>query len=290
MKWRRKSLWILAAATVVIAARGELANWVENVESASRLESVFFRSVPLPGGGVLMRRPPKETRPELTKLIAASPSEADLYSLRAREAEEQLDSKAAEADWKRYAALAEDKAAGSLALADFYHRRLRPQEELATLEAAARQPSSASDRLRPPAQQRSWKTFQRMAALIDGQALPAESGLAVYRSWIARYPAEPQAYTRLFVYALAKKRASDAAQAIAAYRKAFPDDIVFSVSATAQLERGEGATDRALASYSTAFQPLWPPELVKKYFDLMRETKSLGSYLAAARRQAAANP
>ena len=60
-------------------------------------------------GSVPVRRPPKETRPELTALITATPADAELYSLRALEAEQQLDFTAAEADWKTYAEKSADK-------------------------------------------------------------------------------------------------------------------------------------------------------------------------------------
>ncbi|MEO7144855.1 MAG: hypothetical protein ABI165_15250, partial [Bryobacteraceae bacterium] len=292
MKWRRKFLWAAAAAAtaLVIAARAELSRWAENVEGASRLESVFFRAVPLPGGAVPMRRPPKETRPELTRLIAAAPAQADLYSLRALEAEQELDFQAAGTDWKKYAALVSDKPAGDLALADFYHRRLRPRDELAALALAAHAPPPAAERLLPALEQRPWKTFERILELIDAQALPVEAGIEQYWAWATHYPKEQQVYSRWFAYALTRKRMRAAEEAVAAYRKAFPDDAVFPVSARAQIERSGGAPAGALAVYDRSFRPLWPPELVKDYFALLGETKSLGKYLAEARRAEAANP
>ena len=72
------------------------------------------------------RRPPHETRPALTDLIKAQPRNADLYSLRALEDEQQLDFTAAEADWKAYVENSTDKISAQLALADFYHRRSGP--------------------------------------------------------------------------------------------------------------------------------------------------------------------
>ena len=119
-----------------IAAYAELARWVQESLLPSRLEAVFFRAVTLPTGAVEIRRPPKETRAELSKLIAASPSEANLYALRAREEELQLDFKAAETDWKKSAQLQD--------LADFYDRRIRPKDEIAVLESIGKAPSPAA--------------------------------------------------------------------------------------------------------------------------------------------------
>ena len=139
--------WLIGAALVAVAGRAELAQWVQHIPGASALESVFFRDVAMPAGVVKSRRPPRETVAELTKQIAAAPSRADLVTLRAHEAELNLDFTTAEQDWKTYARLAGDKVEGSVALADYYHRRLQPKEELAALLQAASQPSSGRDAL-----------------------------------------------------------------------------------------------------------------------------------------------
>ena len=89
--------WIAAAALpaglliAALSAHGELDKWVENIDAGNKLEGVFFRAFPLANGSVIARRHPKETRAELSKLIDQSPTEADLLSLRALEAEKQLD-------------------------------------------------------------------------------------------------------------------------------------------------------------------------------------------------------
>ena len=98
--------WLIGAALVAVAGRAELAQWVQHIPGASALESVFFRDVAMPAGVVKSRRPPRETVAELTKQIAAAPSRADLVTLRAHEAELNLDFTTAEQDWKTYARLA----------------------------------------------------------------------------------------------------------------------------------------------------------------------------------------
>src|SRR5882762_2351729 len=108
-----------------MSALGELPSWIRNVEGGRALEAAFFRMMSLPGGGVWFRRPPHETRPALTDLITAQSHNAELYSLRALEDEQQLDPVAAESDWKAYLDHASDKISAQFALADFYHRRLR---------------------------------------------------------------------------------------------------------------------------------------------------------------------
>ncbi len=110
----------------MMSAWGDLPSWIRNIEAGSAIESAIFRSMSLPGGAVLFRRPPSETRPALSELIKNQPKSADLYSLRALEDEQQLDFAAAESDWKSYADNTSSRAAGQFALADFYHRRVRP--------------------------------------------------------------------------------------------------------------------------------------------------------------------
>lgn len=87
----------------VASARGALPEWIRNVEGGTAIEAALFRAMSLPGGAVLFRRPPAETRPALGELIKAQPQNADLYSLRALEDEQQLDFSAAESDWKKHA-------------------------------------------------------------------------------------------------------------------------------------------------------------------------------------------
>jgi len=90
--------WWIAAATVllstagfVLGAKGDLPIWIRNVEAKTGLERAFFRSMQLPYGEVLFRRPPAETRPALGELVQQQPTDANLYALRALEAEQQLD-------------------------------------------------------------------------------------------------------------------------------------------------------------------------------------------------------
>jgi Tfp pilus assembly protein PilF len=293
LKWSRNRLWFLAAAflAAALAAYAVLPRWLANVPATARMDGVFFRTVEMAGGPVRVRRSPAEIRASLTKLIAETPSDAGLYPLRAHEAEEVLDFAAAEADWKKCSELAADKGAGQLALADFYHRRLRPEDELRALDAAAAAgPASRQEKYLPADQQRPWHTFERALELVDAQALPAEAGMARYRAWIARYPRERAVYNKFFDYLLARKQFAAATEFIASCEKTFPEDAAFPVSARARIEESRGSIEQALAVYDRAFQPLWPPELVKDYFGLLERTHNLRKFLEHARAAVVANP
>src|SRR6185436_14822190 len=150
---------VVAAAGIVaaltIGSRGveaELPEWVRNIAVPGPYREAIFRDVTMPGGPVEVRRPPADARAALLKLPS---TDTDLLPLRARVAEEALDFQAAEADWKTYASLSKDVAAGQLTLADFYHRRLMPPQEAEALAAAAQAPDLPGDRLVPVAERRS---------------------------------------------------------------------------------------------------------------------------------------
>ena len=138
-----------------IAARGDLVEWLQNLESNGRFEAAFFRTVTLLGSPVSVRRSPLEARNALNDLVSKSPNDPEVYRMRARADEAQLDLTAAEADWQKYAQLASDKVDVQLQLADFYHRRLRPLDEIKALAAAGQAPSSPAEKLLTPNHQRS---------------------------------------------------------------------------------------------------------------------------------------
>ena len=275
MKYYRR-LALIAAVLCALTLHAELGEWVEHLAVESGLQRVFFRTMSLPAGAVEARRPPAETRPALAELIAARPTSADLYRLRASEAELALDFTAAEADWRKYAQLHADRAASYLALADFYHRRLRPADEVQALDMVA-----------TPA------SFARSISVIREQALPATLATAQYRAWIAHDPHEPAVYRQFFNYLVEQKQFTAASRRIAAYRLAFPghaDANVEPVREAAFLAERQGTPAQALAVYDRAFEPLMPDALIKDYFDLLTGQGKLRDFLAAARGKAQADP
>jgi tetratricopeptide (TPR) repeat protein len=273
-----------------MAARGNLVDWLQNLEGNGRFEMIFFRVISLPAGPLTIRRLPAESRRTLDELVAKAPNDAELYLMRARADEEQLDFTAAEADWQKYAQLASAKVDVQLQLADFYHRRVRPLDEIKALATAARAPSLPAERLLPPNQQRAWQTFDRIFQVIRLQALPNTLSMEQYNAWIARYPKEASTYSRFFNFLLEAKKLAEAERLIGRYEKAFPHDNVFPIEARATLAYKRGSTDEALALYDHSFQPLWPPDLIQDYFNLLKETHRRREFLSRAHAAASANP
>ena len=223
-------------------------------------------------------------------MIKTQPHNAELYSLRALEDEQQLDAAAAESDWKAYVENSSDKVSAQLALADFYRRRSRPADEIKTLSLVAKAAPLDSEKLTVPTQQHSWLAFERIFGVIQAQGLPKETSIGQYRAWIARYPAQPSLYARFLQFLVAEKQYAAAGELIASYRKQFPDDQIFPVKAKAMLEYRRGSVREGLSVYEESFQPLWDPQLVKSYFDLLRDTQSLRKFRDDAHAALLANP
>ena len=271
----------MAATLVACSAfflRGDMEPWVQHIPASPAI-AALFRSVPMPGGAVSILRPPSEARPALTSLISGSLRDATLYRLRAQEAEMALDFAAAEADWKSYVQNAPDRYNAQIELADFYHRRIRPRDEIATLNAAATEPD---DPLEPAAAQKAWSAFERMASLPD-------AGEPVFRAWVARYPNEPAARSKLIAFLSANEQFVAAETEIANYGRDFKNDVE-PVRMRADLEIQRGAAGAALAVYDRAFQPLWPEQMRASYFKLLEEQGQLREFAGRARAALASNP
>jgi len=286
--------WIVVVVAVLllvaVTTRADHPEWIKFIEAGSRIEQAFFRPYNLPAGTVNLRRPPKETRVELTTLINATPAQADLYSYRAREEELLLDFNAAEADWKKYVELAANKAEANIALADYYHRQLRVPDELRALSAAASQPSPESERFTPLAQQSSWKMFERMLALCRNQLLEHSAVRDVHQQWTARYPKDIVVLQNWIRAEIAAKQFDRAEALIADYGKRFPEDQVYPTATRADMERARGRMNEALAIYEKSFDPMWPAQLMQGYFGLLRGTRNLRRFAADARDQAQKDP
>jgi tetratricopeptide (TPR) repeat protein len=279
----------LAGAWTAVASDA-IPSWLQLIEAGTRIENALFRSVPLPGGPVFTRQPPAEARPLLDELVRSEPKNAELYSLRALQDEQALDFDAAEKDWKLFATNSTDRSKAQFALADFYHRRVRPQDEIQALNVFAQLPPSAAEQFTSAARQQSWHAFERIFTVISANALPAETSDAEYRLWIARYPHEAPVYARYFDFLLTRKRFDKAIAFLPEYARAFPGDSVFGVKARALVETRRGNIAQGLAVYEHSFQPLWPQELIQGFFDLLRETQNIRKFLDESRAAIQANP
>lgn len=288
---RLASIFALLVCAIAARAAGPwLLEDLENIEKGSALETVFYRMMDMPGGSVAYLRPAKETRPALSQLIQQSAGDANLYMLRALEDERQLDFAAAEADWKSHVDHSTDKGGAQGQLADFYERRLRPADEVKALLAMGQSPSLASEQFSASSRQRSWMSFERALKVIDRHALGSDATRKVYGEWMARYPKEPSAEARYFEYLLQNKDYSGAQAEVTSYSRKYPSDSIFPVKSQALLDYRKGSIEEGLAVYEKAFQPLWPPELVQSYFNLMKVTRRDRQMLDRSRAALAANP
>jgi tetratricopeptide (TPR) repeat protein len=263
---------------------------MENAEASSGVEKALFRLMKLPGGEALYKRSPREARPELTALMNSSKNSAALYSLRALEDEKALDFEAAEHDWKSWAQQSDDKAAANLDLADFYERRLKPQEELAALELVGQAAASPHERWTAAESQQSWKAWENALAVVDRYALGRAVAQREYAGWERRHPLEKTVYERELTFDLAGKDFSSATALIARYKKEFPGDAMFPVRAEAEVAAGRGSAKDGLAVFDRSFESLWPAELVKSYYELLNGGHQTLKTRDALRAKLAAHP
>jgi len=266
-----------------------LARWIDNVEGGSGVENALFRLMKLPGGEVLFRRPANESVSAVTALQPGG-KHAALYSLRALEEEQALNFDAAESDWRTWADQSADPVAAHLDLADFYARRLKPQQEISALEVVGKAPASAGERWTAPEQQRAWLAWERILKVVDRYGLPRADAARAYTALLDRYPQQRSAYQRQFAFLLAGNDFAAAKQLIARYRSAFPTDAVYPIKAEADLATRQGSAKDGLAVYERSFEPLWPADLVKNYYDLILKNHDQRRFADELRARLAAIP
>ena len=119
-------------------------------------------------------------------------------------------------------------------LADFYHRRTRPRDELAALMAAT---GAKDDPLLAPESQPAWHAFVRMAGVVAQERSSECVSDPVFRAWVGRYPKEPAAWLELIDHLTAGREFAAAEIEIAAYGRTFHD-----TDGTRPHARGAGAS------------------------------------------------
>ena len=291
----RRALVLSATASLGIALPGAalLPPWFQHTVSGTTIEAALFRAMALPGLSVLFPRPAAESVSELNHLVSAGPAQTELLLLRSRQEESALDLAAAERDLKAYVAQSPTDLSAKLTLADFYHRRLAVTDEFATLLEVGSAPPTAGESFQNPTTQTAWQAFERALRLATDQSIPVTSFDNLWQHWIARYPQQPTVYARAFTWDLNEHRAAEAQATLRLDKQAFPADAIFPVKASALLALAAGGPDaqsRALAVYDTAFQPLWPAELVNSYFDLLAATHNTRRFVSETQARLQQNP
>ena len=275
---------------LIAAPEQTLSGWLVNTAAGSPVEAALYRLMQLPGGNFLFRRSPREALPALTQLMAGDHPDPALWSLRALEDEQALDFDAAERDWQTWVEKAPDKAAANLDLANFYARRLKPQQELAALEVVGRTPATPQDRWTPPEDQQAWQAWERALRVVRQYALSHDTAEREYRGWEQRYPHDETICEQEFEFLLTSADDSAAADRIARVRTAFPQDTITPVKLESELAVKRGTPADGLAVYDKSFEPLWPAELVKDYYELLVQGRAARRTIDALHARIAADP
>src|SRR5262249_51957627 len=221
--YNRALLSVTLVSLLGVTVYAEAPSWVQWLPSNSPALAVLYRMVPSLGGQVAVRRPPRETAVQLAALSLKSPSDTEIIALTAREYEAQLDFTNAEARWKLLDSVSPDHAGSQIQLADYYHRRMQPEQELQALTAAANRSPAIDDPLQPQAQQRAWKLHERAQQLIQAEAMPADRAIQDFEGWTAKYPGSPEVQSRYFAFLLSNGMIARAQQVLNQYERAFPN-------------------------------------------------------------------
>src|SRR5258707_7492228 len=107
---------------------------------------------------------------------------------------------------------------------------------------------------------------------------------------MARYPKDRSLYLRFLESLIGIRDFPAATHLIAQYHERFPADEILPVKARALVEYRQGSVQQGLSVYEKGFQPLWAPELIKSYFNLLTQTHSLRKFLDEAKAAQQANP
>ncbi|MDE1163066.1 MAG: hypothetical protein PW792_14170 [Acidobacteriaceae bacterium] len=285
-----------ALAATAVVAHADFPAWMQSVVSASAIEDALFRAMQIPHARTLYPRPPAEAKKHLDSLLSSKSNEAELYALRAHTEEQALDFSGAERDWKAFvehSASGQAKMSARFELASYYERRNQAEPQIAALEAAASEPSPATESFQKADTQAAWHAYERALSAARTQGLGDDALIAIHRARIARYPQEPAARAALLKELLRAQRFADAQQLIDEYKTAFPADTSFPLRASALLafdQNTPDATQRALALFDQSFAPLWDATLVQSYSDLLTATHHTHAAIADARARLLKNP
>lgn len=288
--WRRRLLWGGGMLLGAVAASGRLSEWSQQVEATSAAYAALFKSVPMPGGAVIVRRAPVESRAALTSLINGSTANAELWAMRAREAEAALDFASAEKDWVQFAARASSKVEGLAALAEYYERRNQLALAVDRLLEAGAVPVEAAERLKSSEKQRAWTLLHRAQQLSHDGLLGDAADRRVLEALVQRFPGDASGHRAWFSFLVEHGDAAGARGALERYRRQFPEDAVYPVQAEATVESQAGRFDAAVAVYERAYRPTWPAELVDSWLRLLDERQRLRAFREQVRARAIANP
>lgn len=317
---RAAGLLLAATSAFVLAGSGLMPRFVQDLTADDPLNKVFYATVSFFGVPIDVPRPTEEARTELRNFLSQPSTErpqtpaqqgaalqieaeARLYRLLAEQDERVLDFAAAESNLRTFVARSGDKPAAYEVLADFYERRLRFADAVATLvkqaEAAERlqvtgdrvqvdkQSSEGTSALRNRVR---YQALQRAIGLIESRQLQTQDSLELRRRLLEWYPAEPLVYRELLAALVKRKQAREALALLERYRQRFPHDPEFALHTQAQLLEAQGNRDGALEIYSRNYQPRWSDSLLQGYLSLLRRSNRFEGFVQSLGQKLRQNP
>jgi tetratricopeptide (TPR) repeat protein len=249
-------------------------------EKATLIESALFTRVDFFGTQALVPYPTLAARNRLADVAAHYPDDANVY-LKLAQLDEQLgrpDDAAREL--ARYVALAPDSAAALDTLAAFYERRADfPQAAAALERLLARAPTAERTQV-----------MQRLVELARVHQLPKYLAPAFYEQVIAQ---DPSAFAIIVQYIDKLSAQHDDAAALKvlrAHKARFPERTGELLEKEAALLDALGRAREGEQVYEAAFDPFWPDELARSFYEFLSDHDRFRAYGRELRTQFKRDP
>jgi tetratricopeptide (TPR) repeat protein len=270
------------SASVIVHPRGVAASGASHAidERAALIEAASFKRVEFFGAQALVPYPTLEARNRLADVAAHYPDDANV-SLKLAQLDEQLGrNEDAAHELARYVVLTHDSTAALDMLAAFYERRADFPQAAATLERLL---------ARAPADERT-QVMQRLIELARVHQISKYLAPAFYEQVIAQ---DPSAFASIVQYIDKLSEQHDNAAALKvlrAHKAQFPERTVELIEKEAALLDALGRAREGEQVYEAAFDPLWPDELSRSFYEFLSEHDHLRAYGRELRTQFKRDP
>ncbi|MEW5974493.1 MAG: hypothetical protein AB1898_01685 [Acidobacteriota bacterium] len=284
-----KAASIIVAAVFLLCGARIFPRFLQDLTADDALNRAFFSTVSFLGSQIEIPKPIEESRTELRNLLAQRNDTPELYRLLAEQDEMALDFAAAEVNYRRSVDLATAKDQALEVLADFYVRRLRFGDAVATLVSQA-SASSSSDTSTPLSEHPRFRILHRAIELAETRRVDSVDVPALYRTLAEYFPDHPLPY-REWLEALLKRRQTDEAMLLLdRFRRRFPQEEDFALRTHARLLEQQARTQEALRLYESSYQPQWKDSLIQAYLNLLKRSGELPRFVKTLGEQLQRNP
>jgi tetratricopeptide (TPR) repeat protein len=237
-------------------------------EKSALIESALFTRREFFGAQALVPYPTAEARNRLAEVQAKYGSDPQV-SLKLSQLDEKLGrEEQALAEMRAYVEQEPDQIRALEMLASFAHRRARFEMEAEALE---RMLQSA-----PP--ERRVEIFRRLIELARTHGLEKYLAPAFYQQTLAQNPSAVEIIEQYIERLVDERSYQEALQVLRQYKEAFPRARAFLIETEASILDAMGKAREAEAVYTEGFDPFWPVELSRNFYQFLIDHDRLRAY------------